>query len=101
MSGNHDSAERIAFGSRLMNSRGVYVSPVYNGTIEKISMEDSHGQVWVYLMPFLRPVAVRRFFPEEEIHTYQQAVETAISHLSIDKTERSGGPSVCHRRITV
>ena len=51
VSGNHDSAERIAFGSRLMNSRGVYVSPVYNGTIEKISMEDSHGQVWVSRMP--------------------------------------------------
>lgn len=98
VSGNHDSAERIAFGSRLMNSRGVYVSPVYNGTIEKISMEDSHGQVWVYLMPFLRPAAVRRFFPEEEIHTYQQAVETAISHLSIDRTKRN--VLVAHQFVT-
>ena len=98
VSGNHDSAERIAFGSRLMNSRGVYVSPVYNGTIEKISMEDSYGQVWVYLMPFLRPVAVRRFFPEEEIHTYHQAVETAISHLSIDRTKRN--VLVAHQFVT-
>lgn len=98
VSGNHDSAERIAFGSRLMNSRGVYVSPVYNGTIEKISMEDSYGQVWVYLMPFLRPAAVRRFFPEEEIHTYQQAVETAISHLSIDRTKRN--VLVTHQFVT-
>lgn len=98
VSGNHDSAERIAFGSRLMNSRGVYVSPVYNGTIEKISMEDSYGQVWVYLMPFLRPAAVRRFFPEEEIHTYQQAVETAISHLSIDRTKRN--VLVAHQFVT-
>lgn len=98
VSGNHDSAERIAFGSRLMNSRGVYVSPVYNGTIEKISMEDSYGQVWVYLMPFLRPAVVRRFFPEEEIHTYQQAVETAISHLSIDRTKRN--VLVAHQFVT-
>lgn len=98
VSGNHDSAERIAFGSRLMNSRGVYVSPVYNGTIEKISMEDSYGQVWVYLMPFLRPAAVRRFFPEEEIHTYHQAVETAISHLSIDRTKRN--VLVAHQFVT-
>lgn len=98
VSGNHDSAERIAFGSRLMNSRGVYVSPVYNGTIEKISMEDSYGQVWVYLMPFLRPAAVRRFFSEEEIHTYHQAVETAISHLSIDRTKRN--VLVAHQFVT-
>ena len=43
VSGNHDSAERISFGSRLLSSRGVYLSPVYDGTVEKISMTDAYG----------------------------------------------------------
>ena len=41
VSGNHDSAERIAFGAQLMSSREVYVSPVYDGEVRCGSPEDS------------------------------------------------------------
>lgn len=89
ISGNHDSAERIAFGGRLMDKSGIYMSPVYNGTTTPISLEDEFGTVNFYLLPFIKPSNVRRFFPEETIESYTDALNTAIAHMNIDTKERN------------
>lgn len=89
ISGNHDSAERIAFGASLMRGHGVYVSPVYDGHPVKVSLEDEYGPVQIHLLPFIRPAVVRHAFPEAEILTYQDAVRTAIEHMEVDPGERN------------
>ena len=67
ISGNHDSPERIAFGSRIMDASGIHFSPVYNGKITPFVMKDAYGAVNVYMLPFIKPTHVRRYFEEEEI----------------------------------
>lgn len=89
ISGNHDSPERIAFGARLMNRSGIYLSPVYDGTVSSVTMEDIYGKVHVYMLPFLKPSHVRRFYPESEINTYTDAVRTALSKISLEPSERN------------
>lgn len=89
ISGNHDSAERIAFGTELMSKSGVYFSPVYQGKIQKVCLSDSYGELDIYLLPFIKPAVVRRAFPEEEINSYQDAVWTAIRHSEIDTSKRN------------
>ncbi|MEA4893965.1 MAG: exonuclease SbcCD subunit D [Oscillospiraceae bacterium] len=89
ISGNHDSPERIAFGSRLMNSSGVYMSPVYDGSVEPIAMADSLGTVNVFLLPFIKPAHVKRYYPEEEITTYSDAIQLTIGHMEIDPENRN------------
>lgn len=89
ISGNHDSAERLAFGGRLMPGSGVYLSPVYNGNVEPVIMEDEKGSLKVWMLPFLRPSGVRRFFPEAEITDYPSAIKTAVDALRIDTEERN------------
>lgn len=89
ISGNHDSAERIAFGSGLMHASGVYFSPVYHGDAAPVTLEDEYGSVNVYLLPFVKPVHVRACFPEEEIGSYTAAVRTAIAHMQVDPTQRN------------
>ncbi|MCQ2055495.1 MAG: exonuclease SbcCD subunit D [Fibrobacter sp.] len=59
ISGNHDSAERIAFGGRLMENRGVYMSPVYDGAFAPVTLNDEFGEVDVWMLPFVRPADVR------------------------------------------
>ncbi|MBQ4617403.1 MAG: exonuclease SbcCD subunit D C-terminal domain-containing protein, partial [Clostridia bacterium] len=88
-SGNHDSAERMAFGGRLMDKSGIYVSPVFNGKVEPITLTDPYGEVHIYMLPFLKPSNVRRFYPEDEIVTYTDAVKTVIDHMHVDKTKRN------------
>ena len=100
ISGNHDSAERLAFGGRLLKSRGIYLSPVYDGTVMKIPIADQYGTVWIHLLPFIRPAAVRRVFEDESdlITDVQSAVRAVISHMEIDPNERN--ILVAHQFVT-
>ena len=74
ISGNHDSAERVAFGSRLMSSRQIYLSPVFESDVEPITISDRYGEINIYMLPFVKPSLVKRVYPEEEIITYKDAV---------------------------
>ena len=98
ISGNHDSPERIAFGSRLLDVSGIHLSPVYSGRVEPITLTDEFGPVHFYLLPFVKPIHVRRFFPEEPTDTYSQALSTAIGHLEINRQERN--VLVTHQFVT-
>ena len=89
ISGNHDSAERIAFGGRLMEQSGVHVSPVYDGTACPVTLTDEQGPVDFYLLPFIKPAHVRRYFPEANIATYTDALQVAIDAMPIDPTRRN------------
>lgn len=89
ISGNHDSAERIAFGSEIMHRSGIHLSPVYNGTATPITMQDENGEVCIWLLPFIKPVHVRKIFEEETINSYTDALETAIRQMAIDPTKRN------------
>ena len=89
ISGNHDSAERLSFGGRLMDVSGIHLSPVYDGKVVPFSLKDDYGKVNIYMLPFLKPVNVRRFFPDTEIESYTDAIRTAVEAMSIDENERN------------
>ncbi|MDD5930785.1 MAG: exonuclease SbcCD subunit D [Spirochaetales bacterium] len=98
ISGNHDSPERLAFGSSLMESSQVFVSPAYDGTVKKITLNDDFGAVNFYLLPFIKPTTVRQFFPEERIEDYNDAVKAALKNLNLNKKERN--VLVAHQFVT-
>lgn len=89
ISGNHDSAERVAFGHQLMQGSGIWISPVYDGTIRHHTLEDRWGEVNIYPIPFLRPSVVRSFFPDVEIEDYTDALRTIIEDLQVDTSRRN------------
>ena len=98
ISGNHDSAERIAFGSKLMDISGVHMSPVYDGNVEPIEIKDNEGSVLIYMLPFVKPANVRAIFPDEEINSYTDALNVAIKHMNIDESKRN--VLVAHQFVT-
>ena len=89
ISGNHDSPERLAFGNRLMAGAGIHLSPVYDGNVLPVTLSDEYGEVHFWLLPFIKPAHVRRFYPEETIETYTDAVRTAIEKMDMDRTGRN------------
>ena len=89
ISGNHDSPERLAFGNRLMEGAGIYLSPVYNGNIAPLQLSDEHGMVNFWLLPFIKPAHVKRFYPDDTIESYTDAVRVAIEKMKIDTTQRN------------
>ena len=89
ISGNHDSPERLAFGNRLLELGGIHISPVYDGQIRSVTLTDEHGEAVFWLMPFIKPTHVKRFYPDEGIETYTDAVRVALEKMPVDTSKRN------------
>ena len=98
ISGNHDSPERLAFGGRVMDSCGIHISPVYNGALAPVTLQDAFGPVHVWLLPFVKPAHVRRWFPDADIESYTDAVAEAVARMDIDTAARN--VLVTHQFVT-
>jgi exonuclease SbcD len=98
ISGNHDSPERLAFANRLMEGRGVHIAPVYRGEVAPVTLEDACGPVDFWLLSFLKPAHLRRFFPEEGVESYTDAIACAIRHMPLDPARRN--VLVTHQFVT-
>ncbi len=88
ISGNHDSAERLAFGSTLMNSSGIHISPPFDGTISSVSLEDEYGPVHFHLMPFVKPIHIQHFF-ETTFDSHTDALRFIIEKMNVDTSQRN------------
>ena len=88
ISGNHDSPERLAFGNRLLEASGVYISPVYDGTVRSVTLTDEYGDAVFWLLPFLKPAHVKRYYPDEGIESYTDAVRVALKAMDLDPAKR-------------
>lgn len=79
ISGNHDSASRLSFAGRLLEKGGIHISPVFDGSVKRI---DS-GNLSIYLLPFIRPSAVRRYL-EVDVNSYDEAIKAVLERTAID-----------------
>ncbi len=98
ISGNHDSDRRISYFSKFLKKTGVYVSEAFEGCLQTVTETDEYGPVNIHLLPFLRPTSVKRFFPDSEIVSYEDAVRAVISHSTVDQNERN--ILICHQLVT-
>lgn len=98
ISGNHDSPERLAFGGRVMDSCGIHISPVYDGALAPVTLQDAFGPVHVWLLPFVKPAHVRRWFPDADIESCTDAMAEAVAHMDIDTAARN--VLVTHQFVT-
>ncbi|UWG95431.1 exonuclease SbcCD subunit D [Dehalobacter sp. DCM] len=98
VSGNHDSPERLNFGSRILQKAGLHIAGTFDGKLKKITLNDAYGPVHIYLLPFIKPAQVQAYYPEESIASYTKAVQTVLDQAQIDTQERN--VLVCHQFIT-
>ena len=96
--GNHDSAERLSFGNRLIEKSGFHLSPVFDGTVKSVKMSDEHGDVTFHLLPFIKPSDVRNAYKDSKVETYTDAVKETISRLKYDSTQRN--VLIAHQFVT-
>ena len=89
ISGNHDSDDRLNYGSTLFASNGVYISSRFTGALYRQTVADEFGEVNVWLLPFVKASQVRHFFPEDKIENYDDAVKTIIKHAGVDYGQRN------------
>lgn len=89
ISGNHDSAERLAFGRHLFENAEIYISGTYEEEIIKKTLTDEFGEVDIYLLPFLKPQQIEVAEGEEKPKDYTAAIRLVLERLNIDKSRRN------------
>jgi len=89
--GNHDSPERLGYGSRLLRDRGLYLCRPFDGALKKVTLTDEHGEVHFWLLPFIKPSTVESFFREKEkkIEAYDDALSAVLESAGVDYGERN------------
>lgn len=98
ISGNHDSPERLGFGSEMFRRNNLYIAGVFDGAMEVHTIGDGEDSVDICMLPFVKPVHVRRLHPEDDIQDTSGAVRSAISHTEFG----TGGHrvAVAHQFVT-
>ena len=81
-----------------MEGAGIHLSPVYDGKVEPVTLSDSHGDVHFWLLPFVKPAHVKRYFPDAGIESYTDALRTAVENMGVDFTGRN--VLVTHQFVT-
>ena len=89
IAGNHDSKERLGFGSEIFANDGLYITANYKGKVDKIELHDEYGKLNIYMLPYIKPVEVKEFFGDIEINSYHEAIRTIIEKEKIDQNERN------------
>lgn len=89
IAGNHDSAERVSCYSALVADKKIYISREYNGKIEPIILQDNKCDVNVYMLPFIKPSNVKRFYPDVEINSYTDAMQVVVKNMNVDTSKRN------------
>lgn len=87
VSGNHDSAERINYGSRLLEDSGIYIAGQFDGMAKKIPLNDCCGNINIWLVPFIKPAMVKNRYPDCD--SYEDAFSSIIKDAGIDFSERN------------
>ncbi|WP_029319887.1 exonuclease SbcCD subunit D [Butyrivibrio sp. AE3004] len=86
ISGNHDSDDRLNYGSTLFESNGIYISAIYDGTLHKYVLKDGEEEADIYLLPFVKASQVRHYFPDAKIENYEDAVKVILENAKIDES---------------
>lgn len=84
ISGNHDSDERLHYGSTLFEANQIFIATKYEGSLYKQTIKEEQGEIDVYLLPFVKASQVRHYLPEAEIHSYEDAVRAILANEKID-----------------
>lgn len=87
--GNHDSDDRLNFGSTLFASNQIFISAVFDGTLPKQSLADGDTEINIYMLPFVKASQVRHYFPNETIENYDDAVRTIIKNTPINRNHKN------------
>lgn len=89
ISGNHDSKERLNFGSKIFEDDGLYICTSYDGNIKKVELEDNYGKINIYMLPYIKPIEAKPFFEDIEIASYDEAISSIMEKENIDRTKRN------------
>ncbi len=98
VAGNHDSGQRLSFAGDILSKQNIYISGVLEKKIVHKTLEDEHGPVTFWLLPYIFPAMVADILEDPSIRDYDTAVRRLLAEQSMDFTRRN--VIVAHQNVT-
>ena len=91
VAGNHDSPERLSFGSGIMKDRNLHIEGVFKEDLNKVVLQDEYGAVNFFMLPYADPAIVRNTYEDKSIRNHDQALKAIMGKIGkvLDRTERN------------
>lgn len=87
--GNHDGEAQLAYASPLLSRSDIHINDVFSGVLNTFSLSDEHGPIHIHLLPFIKPAQARKFFPDDKIETYADAVSAVLARADLNPSARN------------
>lgn len=87
--GNHDGEAQLAYAAPLLAAANIHINEVFSGFMTRVTLADAHGPVHIHLLPFLKPAQARKFYPDDAIETYADALRAVFFRADIDPSARN------------
>ena len=100
IAGNHDSPERIGFGSRVLSKQGLHVFGSFTADIAPVILKDEFGCVEVYAIPYVEPAVARERLADESIQTHNQAIDAILQRVRQNRRLGTRSILITHAFVT-
>ncbi|WP_244834948.1 exonuclease SbcCD subunit D [Clostridium sp. BJN0001] len=100
IAGNHDSPERVSFGSKMLKNKGLYIEGMPKKEVCKVTLADEYGNVNFYLVPYAEPAVVRNLYEDESIKTHDDAMRCITHNIESNMNKDERNVIVCHGYVT-
>jgi exonuclease SbcD len=81
IAGNHDSAQRVHFGSTLLSRSGLHIRGTLDAPLRPVILEDAHGPVSFCLLPYAEPPLVREVLSDDSLHSHDAAMAALTARI--------------------
>lgn len=98
VAGNHDSGQKLSFGSRMLEKQGIHISGILSKKLKSVTLNDEYGPVTFWLMPYVFPSIVAHVLDDDTIHDYDTAVRKLLEKQDIDFSQRN--VIIAHQNVT-
>ncbi|MDO4156948.1 MAG: exonuclease SbcCD subunit D [Oscillospiraceae bacterium] len=89
ISGNHDSPERLQFGSGLLQKNHIYIAGAFQGKLHTVTLSDEYGDLQIAMLPYVKPVQLAAYYPEQSFSNLTEGIQYVLQQTPPDPNSRS------------
>ena len=89
ISGNHDSPERLQFGSDLLQKNQIHIAGTFSGKMETVSLSDAYGTLTISMLPYVKLAQLSVQFPEQSFATLDDGIRAVLEQTPPDPNHRN------------
>ena len=101
ISGNHDSGERLSFGSKILEKQGLYIAGSDDKLYKKVVLRDNNQNVNFYLVPYKDPALTKKLLNNKEIRSHNDAMIAVIDKIKEELNENEINILIGHGYVTM